>query len=261
MKYFFLLLFPFLVFSQDVDLDNLELEDIDLPSFEEIEILKGPRSKEQFPTTIHNFTTSPGGIHETLPAPKYGTRKKDLEGGEISWDESINPSKNEDYYLFFGIGPGNITYTGASESYDSGISLSLDLFGAYWPKYNQNFMYGVLVNLILDQVTVGDITVTPFQLTSTLSLYYFLGANIGSGFYVRGDLGFGMIPVLTVGEDSEVSSSWLWGGKWLLGAGYAFPFWDETRILLGISYASGYTSFTDISKNNDSYVLSIGALF
>jgi hypothetical protein len=259
MKFFFLLLFPFLVFSQDIDLDNLELGDVDLPSFEEIEILKGPKSKEKFPSTINNFSTRPGGIHESFPIPQYG--KEEKGDGEIKWDQKVTPTKNEDYYLNFGIGPGSITYTGNNGSYDSGIALSLDLFGAYWPKYNQNFMYGVLVNLMLDQVTVNEKKHTPFQLTAALSLYYFFGANIGSGFFGRGDLGFGMIPVLTEAEDNNISSSWLWGGKWLIGGGYAFPLWDETRILLGINYGSGYTTYRGLSKNNDSYVLDFSVLF
>ena len=265
MRYFILLLFPLYVFSGDIDLDNLELGDIDLPTFNEIEILKGPKDQEKYPSTINDLSKSPGGMHETFPAPKYDMGRKDIDEGEIKWDENIYPTKNEDYYLYFGLGSGGFSYHGNGEDFKSlgspDFTLSLDLLGAYWPKFNHNFMYGVLLNLLLDQFSLTDYSVTQFQLTASLSLYYFLGANIGSGFYVRGDLGIGMVPVLTVGEDSKITSNWLWGGQWLLGAGYAFPIWEETRLLLGFTYSNSYTTFANFYDDNNAYILSLSVLF
>jgi len=264
MRFILLILFPFIVFSGEIDFDNLELGDVDLPSFEEIEIKKGPKIEGQYPSTINHLSDGPGGIHETFAPPKYSA-EKDIEDSQINWDEDIYPSKNEKYYLYFGLGPASLKYSGSGEDYRSmgsgGFTLSLDLFGAYWPKYNQKFMYGVLVNLLLDQFTIDDYSVTQLQLTSAISLYYFLGPNIGSGFYFRGDLGIGLIPLLTTNENSNVTSNWLWGGNWLLGAGYAFPFWEETRIILGLSMSNSYTSFSDYKEGNESYVLSLGGLF
>ncbi|RLA63067.1 MAG: hypothetical protein DRQ88_07415 [Epsilonproteobacteria bacterium] len=264
MKYLIILLFPLWAFSQDIDLDDLELGDVDLPSFSEIEILKGPKGEQKYPSTIKYLSNGPGGIHESFPTPKYAD-KKNIDEGEIKWDENIYPSKNEDYYLSFGLGSGGLSYNGTGEDFKAWgtpeLTLSLDLFGAYWPKFSHNFMYGVLVNLLLDQFSVNNYSVTQYQLTSSLSLYYFLGANIGSGLYVRGELGIGMIPVLTLGAESKVSASWLWGGNWLLGAGYAFPLGEETRLLFGFTYANSYTSFSNLYEANGAYLFSLSALF
>lgn len=265
MRYFILLLFPLWAFSQDIDLTNLELGDIDLPTFNEIEISKGPKDEEKYPSTIVNLSKGPGGINEKIPTPKYGDAKKDIKKGDVKWDENIFPSKNEDSYLYFGLGSGGFSYHGSGEDFKSlgseDFTLSLDLIGAYWPKFSHNFMYGVLVNLLLDQISFTNYSVTQFQMTASLSLYYFLGANIGSGFYVRGDLGIGMVPFLTMGENSKVNSNWLWGGQWLLGAGYAFPIWDETRLLLGFTYSNSYTTWTNFYEDNNAYILSLSVLF
>jgi len=256
---FIFLIYPLLSFSQkDINLNDLELEDIEVPSLSDLEILERDLSPKFYAPSNEIVFEEKGGIHEKLPKPNYLEKSKTLEE-EITWRENILPSKNEPYYLYFSMGYGNISYTGSLPTTNN-PALDFDLLGIYWPKFNRNFMVGMVLGLTMDELNIGESSTIVSQPTASLSMNYFLGQNIGSGVFARLDLGFGMVATLADEPDAYILDYKL-GGSMLIGTGYAFALSQENRLLINLSYKKMLQTFNNSFNGSDAYILSGGLLF
>lgn len=253
------LFYPLLSFSQkDINLNDLELEDIELPSLSDLEILERDHSPKYYAPTTEVVLEGKGGIHEALPKPSYLEKSKTLEE-KITWKENILPSANESHYLYFGAGYGNISYSGSLSPTET-PALNLDLLGIYWPKFNQNFMVGMVLNLSTNEFTIEDNSVWVYQTSLSLSINYFLGQNIGSGLFFRLDLGFGSIATLEDQPDAYVLDYKL-GGSMLIGTGYAMALSQESRMLINLSYNKKLQTYNNSLNGSDALIVSAGILF
>lgn len=253
------LLFPPLSFSQkDINLNDLELEDIQLPSLKDLEILEKDQAPKYYAPTTEVVLEAKGGIHEKLPKANYLDKSRAIEE-KINWNENIFPSKNEPYYLYFSLGYGNISYSG-SLAPTNNPALDLDLLGIYWPKFSQNFMVGMILGLTMNEFTIGKSTVFVNQPALSLSMNYFLGKNIGSGIFFRFDLGFGSVATLK-DETNVYVLNYSLGGNMLVGTGYAFALSQETRLLINLSYNKKLQTYNNSFNGSDSTILSAGFLF
>jgi hypothetical protein len=255
--------FPFTLNAQ-INFDDLDLEAIELPSFNQIELPVMKKGSEQFAPIFKNFLEQEGGVHETFIRPDFSIPTP-AEHEIIKWEKNIYPSKNESSYTLFGLGTGRIAYSGEGDDprskAQSNSTISLDIIGFYWPKFNHKFISGVLLNVLYDQLTLTNQVLKSWQVTTSLSFYYFFGKNIGSGFFLRSDFGFASIPFYIESSDESYSRINLWGGNWLFGLGYGFAFWEQTRILLGVNYAKAFASLSNMDKTNDIMTISLGGLF
>lgn len=256
---FFFLCYPLLSFSQkEIDLTDLELQDIELPSMSDLETLEQDQLNKNYSPSTEVTLETKGGIHEKLPRPTYPEENRTL-GEEISWKEEIFPSKNESYYLYFSAGYGNISYSGSMAPLDT-PALNLDLLGIYWPKYNQKFLVGMVLGLNLNELSLEESTVLVSQPTLSLSTNYFFGQNIGSGLFARLDFGFGSVATLEDQSDAYVLDYEI-GASMLIGTGYAFPISNEARLLINLSYNKNIQTFDNSENGSDMTILSAGLLF
>jgi hypothetical protein len=158
----------------------------------------------------------------------------------------------ESWYTYWGIGfAGNSYDRETDEFFDSTedrgdvgrISISADLWGFYWPLKNQRTIAGFVVNSTSD-VLYGtsdeneDVTVTLTTQQYSGSVMHFFKDEPGSGWFVRGDLGFCLARFAiddSDGEDLSETSDVGFGA--LAGGGYGWPISEETRLML-----TGYVS-------------------
>lgn len=120
-------------------------------------------------------------------------------------------------------------------------------------------LLGVTAHSFGDAYAVEGSTFTIAAATIAFSTMYFLQNRIGSGFFVRGDIGFSQLRAessdafgRTIGAiDSER------GTGWLLGGGYGLPVSRGTRLLFHLNYAS--KTIERDSYNN--WAISVSGLF
>lgn len=160
------------------------------------------------------------------------------------------PTDNESWYVLFGGGLSSNTYQGKFKDTIKQIddlpgttsrgSLTFDL-GFYFPLSNFKTMIGgswegtgdVYVN-----DNSGKYSATISQGLYTISLMHFFGANIGNGWFLRGDAGLAKsIMILEQpGTSNQVTDKSGFGA--LLGGGYSIPCGIETRVLFFLNVAS-----------------------
>ena len=125
------------------------------------------------------------------------------------------------------------------------------LLGIYWPVHSSKIMYGLNVNAF--QIQIKDpsgLSLILRQYGTALSMYKFWGANIGSGWFLRGDLGFaafetkleGRVKTIKDGPEvrkiyNDLNIRYKGLGSWL-GFGYAHSIGKGTRMMWGLNVAS-----------------------
>ncbi len=180
--------------------------------------------------------------------------------------DSDLPSKNERFYLQFGLGVSSFEYsTEAQAVVDelnsiSGISkvgINLDLFGFYFPVNNHKTLIGGMISAAAERWSGNGGSLQINQYLFGSSVQHFFGRNIGDGFFIRGDLGVSYFDVdldTTTLKATERSSA---GLGLLLGGGYAIPISTETRLMLNLNLAYRSAGDDDSSTVN----LNVGFLF
>ncbi len=253
--FFLLALQPLLLYSQiNINLNDLELEDIEIPPITDLETLEGFGAQKTYPPDKTAAFEARGGINEKIPRSTY----TQIPEEEILWKENIYPSKNESYYLYFSMGYGNITYNGSMSFLNP--ALDFNLFGVYWPKFNKKFLVGMIVDLAINEILIETTTTQIYQPALSLSLEYFFGQNIGSGLFVRTDFGFGSMAYLENKSNAYVLDYSL-GASFLAGLGYGIPLSQETRLLINLNYQKKVQTFNNAPNGSDFGLISAGILF
>ena len=168
-------------------------------------------------------------------------------------DKQVLPSINEKWYTLWGFGFSNVTYEDDVQSDIDTIradsdrtTINMDLLGFYWPDRSYKTMYGVVLNGATDtfrhqEVIFGTLpvetTFTISQYTLAFSAHHFFGANIGDGWFVRGDVGPSWFEVTAnvLGESRSFQSDY--GLGLIVGGGYSFILGEGTRMPLGFYLA------------------------
>ncbi|OQW48442.1 MAG: hypothetical protein A4S09_04495 [Proteobacteria bacterium SG_bin7] len=146
------------------------------------------------------------------------------------------PSKNETWYTQWGVGLSSNKYEPQLSSvFTAGprTQVAVDILGFYWPWSSHHTIHGIIVCSQGDSYTYG--TGSSYSLSQSLlaySIQHFLGANIGDGWFLRGDVGIASATeTLSDGSISTTMGS-ARGGGIDLGGGYSWPISPETRFLL-----------------------------
>lgn len=112
---------------------------------------------------------------------------------------SSGPTLDEDWYTLWGFGFSSIRYqdddvqNALNDLKDTpGVdhtAVNVDVLGFYWPFADRKSMQGFIINSVSDSYTsdAGDLTVS--QALYAYSYHRFYGANIGDGWFWRGDVG------------------------------------------------------------------------
>ena len=165
------------------------------------------------------------------------------------------PEKNmlETWYINFGLGYAGHGYPEEVEEFIDFIedvpgsdrfTLGMDLLGIYWPL-NEQTLIGGAINGSADTFEAsdlpGDLKFDIYNIAYSASGMYFLNNRIGSGPFVRGDLGLVRLSaeaeVEIFGDKEELEADSDWGGGLLVGLGYGFPVASGTRLLLNANYS------------------------
>ena len=180
------------------------------------------------------------------------------------WTTSFAQAGVETWYTYWGLGFANLNYTGnidndidslkANAGYKHDTSMSADLFGFYWPVFEQNTIMGVVLNGATDNFRSSslniDLSVTASQLS--YSTMYFFGAEPGDNFFVRGDIGLGRIgATATDSNNISVSGATNTGIGVRLGCGYGILVSEESRVLITLLFGKnnsddGDATFTSL---------------
>lgn len=177
-----------------------------------------------------------------------------VESGFSTTDETTTrssqeylPSINEDWYTLWGFGLSSVDYekevqlsvnTIKSASGVSRTTVNVDLFGFYWPDSSFKTMYGVILNANNDAFENKDFQLSIMQYTLAFSVYHFFGANIGDGWFMRGDIGPSRFVVEAHSRtDGTITGRSDYGLGLMLGGGYSFVIGKETRMPLGLYLA------------------------
>ena len=156
----------------------------------------------------------------------------------------------EDWYTYWALGLADHDYPGSLDSLlDSVDSLpgvdrtemGIDTFGFYWPQA-ENSLLGFVVSGSFDRFETPFVDAQINHYIYGVSGMKFFGREIGDGFFIRGDAGLAKI-VVSSSFTSDVSDT---GFGFLLGAGYAIPVSDESRILFSVN-------FSDKEVDNESW--------
>ena len=151
-------------------------------------------------------------------------------------------SKNEDWYIYFGLGFGSARYNDKDlqdaldrlkdDSSVSHITVVLDLVGFYYPVFNHSSMIGFLISGVGETFEQNDEKISIYQYQYSFSAMRFFGTNIGDGPFIRGDIGPTRFRVEGKNSQVSVSEESDWGLGFTLGGGYAVPLSSEARLLL-----------------------------
>lgn len=170
----------------------------------------------------------------------------------------------EPWYTYWALGFSHHTYESDVQSFvdeAQGMSGTFDraegsddTFGFYWPT-DKNTLLGFVISSNSDIITevetdspnsLGEMFsefpyfsgvsdyVTIRQTLYGASAMHFYGDEAGDGFFVRADAGIAQLKVESK-IDAPISSATGYG--LLGGIGYGWPVSEESRLLLGISYA------------------------
>jgi hypothetical protein len=180
--------------------------------------------------------------------------------------ESKLPSINESWYTYWGFGAAKVKYpsdiqssldTINNHSGNNRSTLALDLFGFYWPLESKKTMIGFVINAVSDNYKPSGVDLTVNQYLYGFSTMTFFGPNIGSEWFLRGDIGIAKYLLDVTGVGSRITVSTKSGVGALVGGGYAWPIGTETRMLLNLNY--GYRKVEgDATKTS---ALTLGFLF
>lgn len=155
------------------------------------------------------------------------------------------PTDNEPWYILFGGGFAGATYKGKFKDTIQMVDdlpgstkriggLALDL-GVYFPTSSFKSMIGGNLEMTSDsytnEATAGDYRVSIGQALIAMSYYHFFGANIGNGWFLRGDIGLARAVMILEQPSAKNQLTEKSGFGALLGAGYAIPCGTETRVL------------------------------
>jgi hypothetical protein len=153
------------------------------------------------------------------------------------------PTDDEDWYTLWGFGFASVDYDDEDindemEDADDqpGVDRSTanyDLFGFYWPMADRKTMQGFIINVVLDGLDGpgGELTIS--QSLYAYSIQRFFGANIGDGWFVRGDVGLSRTTLDVDTYTIDDSESGDFGLGALTGGGYGLALTRQTRILFG----------------------------
>jgi len=203
------------------------------------------------------------------------------------------PSQNESWYLYSGLG---VSGTGFDPTIDeafnaftgedtSSFGFYMDPLGFYWPINKHRSMIGLLSTVIFDRYQnesyfdetdtttvkqIGELAFWQFSLSA--SFFHFFGENIGSGWFLRGEIGisnfWGNLIVTYQANDSDLQGldqtySYNPGLDGLIGGGYAWPVSLYTRLMVNLNYQ--YKSALDKDDGsiyaNNIVAATIGFLF
>lgn len=177
------------------------------------------------------------------------------------------PTIDEDWYTLWGLGFARANYGDGyvetlMDNTDNvpGVdrsTLSYDMFGFYWPMADKKSMQGFVVNVVYDSLDGSGGTFSIDQTRYAYSYHQFFGANIGDGWFWRGDIGLVQYTVsldTTTIYDDDSSD---FGLGVLAGGGYGFSLGSETRLLVG-AYLSHNSAESDKINN---FALIFGFLF
>ena len=179
---------------------------------------------------------------------------------------AFSQNKIESWYTYWGLGYADIKYEdpldtqleqlSEQEGVDH-ISVSVDLLGLYLP-FKDRHINGFVINAFGDRYEAGG---TDFQIsgyTLSFSNIRFLTGTIGSGLFIRADIG-GSRFVVDADGDKETSD---WGFGYLVGGGLGFNVTSGTRLLLNVNYAVRTIPNDETGTDNVKTLgLSVGALF
>jgi len=152
-------------------------------------------------------------------------------------------AQKESWYTFWSFGNVKHNYPGdLNDAFEATASLPgvyrvegvIDILGFYVPLGNKTIL-GLIVSGSFDRLTDG---VVDFQFNQYLygaSVMHFFGKEPGQGFFFRGDYGVSKIAIQSSGIDNITSES---GTGYLVGAGYGLAVSEESRLIIGVNYAS-----------------------
>jgi len=166
---------------------------------------------------------------------------------------TFSQAEVESWYSFWSVGFASHSYPEELQKeldeLPVGIThtqVALDMLGFYWPFPNDQSILGVVINGSGDSFTDGFSTFQLSQSSLAISAMHFFGSEPGDGFFIRGDVGSSSLSVSLDGYNYGASES----GLGLLGGiGYGIKMSEETRILLGVSYARNAIPYV----TNDNY--------
>jgi hypothetical protein len=153
---------------------------------------------------------------------------------------------NENWYTLWGLGFSGTSYSGelgdaykADENLagaDRGPTVNIDLLGFYWPLQNHKTMLGFILNGAGDIIEIGTYEESLYTYLLGFSAHHFFGANIGDGWFLRGDAGlaWSRIDIDSGSLHADKSSKSKLGI--MIGGGYGFALGRETRLLLGLYF-------------------------
>ncbi|MDH5547887.1 MAG: hypothetical protein OEZ43_20100 [Gammaproteobacteria bacterium] len=153
----------------------------------------------------------------------------------------------ESWYMMWGMGAALPQYPAADQATIDGYSnsgsrqgVNMDMLGFYWPTTDW-MITGFIVNAAADNFKLdnGDTFLSSRGILGA-STMIFLGGKIGSGLFIRADAGFGSIAEKLNGIDQKTGQ----GFGALGGLGWGFPVSNESRVMIGLNYASIYTRNT-----------------
>lgn len=165
--------------------------------------------------------------------------------GDVQNNDIVSKTTNkniESWYTYWGGGYSNTRYPDETEDalneleeyYDAThISIVLDLLGIYFPKGNKTIL-GIIVNGWGDRYQIDDEYMQINGYLFSASIMHFLNGMIGSGPFIRGDIGFSRLGVQISEFGSESSDT---GFGALLGGGIGVPITNGTRVLFNLNYS------------------------
>ncbi len=179
---------------------------------------------------------------------------------KIDSQNIINENKiEESWYTYWGVGTSVVDYSStkigkylseASAVEEQGGIRSLELFGFYWPSNeHKGWLKGVVLNTnssYLSGPARGQFSAAmgykrrllSSQDLLSFSNYYFFRETIGSGFFIRGDIGLGSTFYDWNNPDnlSETKEEKELGLASIIGIGGSMLVGSETRILFMLTY-------------------------
>jgi uncharacterized protein YkvS len=201
----------------------------------------------------------------SIDQPMPGQRRD-----EVAARKTNGPTADEDWYTLWGLGFSKVDYDDEAVNdildYTEDLpgvdraTINVDIFGFYWPTADRKSMHGFMGNVVADSLDGPGGTLSINQNMYAYSYHRFYGANIGDGWFLRGDIGlvkyvlsFDSKDILVA--DYEVDSDF--GIGLLGGGGYGWGIGAETRMLLG-AYLTHRNAEGDAAN---SFNVTLGFLF
>lgn len=181
------------------------------------------------------------------PLPPSASDKRKIE--RVRKNPEL-PTDNESWYIQFGAGATGNSYQGEFKDTvkavddlngktSRAIGFGMDL-GFYWPLANYKTLLGVRIEASGDRYTNNStgttIDVTIVQRMISFSSQHFFGANVGHGWFVRGDIG--SASAMMTYDDLVLSTKTKTGYGISVGGGYGIAIGDETRLMPFINVSS-----------------------